>query len=185
MKKTTPQFLAALAVAGTALVSQLASAADNGDGTITFKGNITAQTCTINGNGSGAKDFTVTLPTVAVTTLSTAGQTAGRTPFTIALTNCTPDSGNARAYFEPGVTTDGVTGNLKLDAGGATNVQIGLLNGDLTEIKAGFAEASQNSKSAPISAGSATLPYFAQYVSTGTATAGAADSSVMYTIVYQ
>lgn len=184
MKKTTPQFLAALAVAGTALVSQLASAADNGDGTITFKGNITAQTCTINGNGSGAKNFLVTLPTVSVTTLASPGQTAGRTPFTIALTDCTPDSGNARAYFEPGATTDGVTGNLKLDAGGATGVQIGLLNGDLTEIKAGFAEPTQNSKPVAISAGSATLPYFAQYVSTGTATAGAANSSVMYTIIY-
>ena len=182
MKKTTPKFLAALAIASTALVSQFASA--NGDGTITFNGNITAQTCTINGNGSGAKDFLVTLPPVSVTTLANAGQTAGRTRFTIALTNCTPDSGNAHTYFEPGITTDAATGYLKLDAGGATNVQIGLLNGDLTEIKAGFPDSAQNSKPAPISAGSATLPYFAQYVSTGTATAGAANSSVMYTIIY-
>ncbi|PRE84487.1 fimbrial protein, partial [Burkholderia gladioli] len=56
------------------------------DGTITFMGNVTAQTCTINGNGSGSKNFTVTLPTVSASSLATAGATAGATPFNIALT---------------------------------------------------------------------------------------------------
>ncbi len=178
------KLLASLIIAGTALVSQYASAAD---GTITFNGMVTAQTCTINGNGSGAKNFTVTLPTVSASTLAADGATAGRTPFSIELTNCTPASGNVHTYFEPGSTTDATTGRLKVAVGGATNVQIGLQNGDFTDIKAGFADASQNSHSVAISAaGAATLPYHAQYVATGgAATAGAANSSVMYTIVYQ
>lgn len=172
-----------LVLAGAATATQFASAAD---GTITFSGNVTAQTCTINGNGSSSNNFTVTLPTVSTSALASAGQTAGRTPFSIALTACTPASGNVRVYFEPGPTVDTSTGNLILASGGATNVQIGLLNADLTAIKLGAADASQNSKSVAISAtGAATLPFYAQYFSTGTATAGAANSSVMYTLAYQ
>lgn len=155
------------------------------DGTITFNGSITAQTCTINGNGAGAKDFTVKLPTVSASALATAGQTAGRTPFTISLSACTPATGSVHTFFESGTTTDTQTGNLKLATGGATNVQIGLLNGDTTPIKAGFTDASQNSQSVALASGSVTLPYFAQYVATGAATAGAATSTVQYTIAYQ
>jgi major type 1 subunit fimbrin (pilin) len=155
------------------------------DGTITFNGSITAQTCTINGNGAGSNDFTVTLPTVSASALSAAGQTAGRTPFNIVLTACTPATGNVHTFFESGPTTDATTGNLVLQAGGATNVQIGLENADFSPIKAGFADASQNSASVAINSGAASLSYYAQYVATGAATAGAANSSVMYTIAYQ
>lgn len=180
MKK---KLISALFVAGAAMAAQGAFAAD---GTITFTGNITAQTCTINGNGSGSKDFTVALPTVSASTLATAGTFAGRTPFSIALSACTPTSGNVHTYFEPGPTVDANTGMLALDAGGATNVEIGLQNADLSNINVGAADASQNSKSVAIDAsGSATLSYYAQYVATGPATAGAANSSVMYTMSYE
>ncbi|WMD18512.1 fimbrial protein [Achromobacter seleniivolatilans] len=176
------KLLTALIIAGTAMASQMASAAD---GTITFNGNVTAQSCTINGGGA-ASNFAVTLPTVSTSSLAAAGQTAGRTPFSIELTNCSPTSGNVHTFFESGPTTDLTTGHLIVAQGGAMNVQIGLQNGaDQTDIKAGFADAAQNSKSVAISAGSATLPYYAQYVATGAATAGAANSSVMYTIAYQ
>lgn len=175
------KFVSSLLLAGATMASQAAFAAN---GTITFTGNVTAQTCTINGTGSN--NFTVTLPTVSASTLATSGQTAGRTPFSIVLTACSPASGKVHAYFEPGSTVDPATGNLVLAAGGATNVQIGLLNNDLTAIKLGAADASQNSKSVDVSAaGGATLPFQAQYIATGVATAGAANSSVMYTLVYQ
>lgn len=174
------------ALLGTAVLAVSQSAAAS-DGQITFNGNITAQTCTINGNGSGGKDFTVTLPTVSTSTLTAAGQTAGRTPFNIALSACTPASGNVHTFFEPGPTTDATTGRLVLNAGGASNVQLGLLNAaDFSAIKAGFADASQNSQSVAISAsGAATLSYYVQYVATGVAGAGVANSSVLYTIAYQ
>lgn len=182
---TQTKLFAALLLAGTALGAQCAHAAD---GTITFNGKITAQTCTINGNGSGGKNFTVTLPTVAASTLQAAASTAGRTPFSIALTDCTPTSGNVHTFFESGATTDLGTGNLILDSGPtpvATNVQIGLLNADASIIKAGFADAQQNSKAVALNNGAATLQYYAQYVSTGNAGAGSANSSVMYTIAYE
>lgn len=167
-----------------AITSQFAFAAD---GTITINGNVTAQTCTINGNGSGSNNFTVTLPSVSASALTTAGDKAGETPFSIALTACTPASGTVHTYFEPGATVNTATGNLIVAAGGALNVEIGLENGvDSSPIALGAADTAQNSKTAAIGTdGTATLPYFAQYVATGTATPGLANSSVMYTLVYQ
>ncbi|WP_302058795.1 fimbrial protein [Paraburkholderia sp. CNPSo 3274] len=176
------KLLSILVATGAALMAQGAFAAD---GTIQFTGNITAQTCTINGNGSGSNNFTVALPTVSASTLATAGQTAGRTPFNIALSACTPDSGNVHTYFEAGPTVNAATGHLVLNAGGATNVEIGLQNNNFTNIGLGAADASQNSLPVAINNGSATLNYYAQYVATAAATAGAANSSVMYTIAYQ
>ncbi|ABF11116.1 fimbrial protein [Cupriavidus metallidurans] len=169
--------LSTLVVSSLGLASQFAAAAD---GTITFNGQVTSNTCTING---GTPDFTVTLPTVAAGTLSASGNTAGRTSFNIALTSCTGSS--AHTYFEAGPTTDSA-GRLMLTTGStASNVQIQLLNGsDQTLVKAGFADASQNSLSASISGGSATLTYYAEYYATGAAGAGSANSSVMYTIAY-
>ncbi|HIC7210212.1 fimbrial protein [Burkholderia stabilis] len=155
------------------------------DGTITFTGSVNAQTCTVNGNGGGTKDFTVALPSVSASALSTAGQVAGQTPFSISLTKCSSPTGSVHTFFEPGATTDLTTGNLIVASGGATNVQIGLANADLSPIKAGAADASQNSKSVQIIDNAATLQYYARYVATGAATSGAANSSVMYSLVYQ
>ncbi|SOY67279.1 F17 fimbrial protein (plasmid) [Cupriavidus taiwanensis] len=181
---TNNKLLAALIVAGIAMGAQFAHAAD---GTITFNGSITAQTCKINGNGSGNHDFTVLLPTVSTSTLKQAGDVAGQTPFNIALTECTPDTGNVHTFFEAGPTTDASTGNLILDANGATNVQIRLLNGGTanTPIKAGYTNLAQNSNAVALVNGAATLWYYAQYYATGQASAGSANSSVMYSIAYE
>jgi major type 1 subunit fimbrin (pilin) len=175
------KLLSALVLAGTAMVAQVAVAHD---GVISFNGHVVAQTCAINGNGTGNNDFLVTLPTVSTSALKAAGEAAGRKRFSIALSGCNPPSGTVHTYFEPGPTTDSTTGNLKLAAGGATNVQIGLLNQDFTPIRVGFADTAQNSLSAAISGGSALLEYYAEYVAIGTAGAGAANSSVMYTLAY-
>ncbi|WP_455279517.1 fimbrial protein [Cupriavidus necator] len=174
-------FAPAILAAGIVFASQAAHAAD---GTITFNGSITAQSCTINGNGTGSKSFTVTLPTVSASTLNAAGATAGRTAFTIGLSNCTPNTGNVHTYFEAGPTTDLNTGNLILDPDGAANVQIGLRNADLSQIKAGFADSAQNSHPVSLTNGAANLTYYAEYVATDVAGTGAANSSVMYTIAY-
>jgi major type 1 subunit fimbrin (pilin) len=170
-------------IVAAALAAALPMTSHAADGTITFTGTIVSQTCTINGNGSGSKDFAVALPTVSASALNGAGQKAGRTPFNIQLTACS-GTGNVHAYFEPGATTDAGTGNLKLNAGGADMVQIGLLNDDFSPIVMGAADVAQNSHAVSVASGTATLPYFAEYVATGVATAGAANSSVMYTLVY-
>ncbi|CAE6871110.1 Major fimbrial subunit SMF-1 [Paraburkholderia aspalathi] len=167
----------------------LFSAAHAADGTITFTGRISASTCTIAGDG-GSASFTVALPTVSASTLSSTGKTAGRTPFTIVLSGCSPTTGTVHTFFESGATTDTASGRLNLSAAAAgstnaTNVQIQLLNSDASIISAGSADSTQNSLSASIASGSATLRYFAQYYATGAATAGGANTLVTYTMSYQ
>ncbi|MFY3152448.1 fimbrial protein [Achromobacter xylosoxidans] len=171
----------ALTLSACAFLPQVAAAAD---GTIQFNGRITAQTCTING-GSG-RDFTVTLPTVSASSLSAADATAGNTRFQIALTNCTPQAGNVRAFFEHVAGTN-PSGDLNIATGNgnAANVRIRLLNANGSRIVVGAPEPLQNSQSTALSEGAATLVYAAQYVATGQATAGAATASVQYTIAYQ
>ena len=116
-----------------ALALTFGSAAHAADGTITFTGSISAQTCTINGNGSGGTDFTVTLPTVAASALPSDGATSGRTPFSIAVSGCSTKSGTVSTWFEPGSNVDATSGLLKnTAAGGAANVQVGLLQNDGT-----------------------------------------------------
>jgi len=173
---------------GTLLAVPMAARA--ADGTITFNGNITGQTCDINGNGTGSTDFTVTLPTVSKSTLASAGSWAGRTPFSIQLSNCTPATGNVATYFEPGASVDLSTGQLIVDSGSnaATNVELALLNGDTSQIQVGATTNgadSSGSQSVALSSGAATLDYYVQYVAyNGAATPGSVTSRVNYTIVY-
>lgn len=175
------KLISTLVLTAAATTSQFAAAAD---GVITFTGNVTAQTCTINGSAA-ARNFTVALPKVSKASLGANGATAGRTPFAITLSACDPATGTVHAFFEAGPTVDAASGRLNLVGGGAGNVQIELLNSDMSPIKAGFADASQNSKAVTLATGAGTLSYYAQYVATGVATAGAANSNVTYTIAYQ
>ena len=162
-----------------------APAAFASDGTITFNGKITATTCQISGNGGGSS-FDVNLDEVSSTALPTDKATAAPRGFTIALSNCTPASGNAAVYFEPGATVDTTTGQLLNVNGTATNVELGLLNGDSSVIKLGQNSDTQNVKWASISSGAATFQYYAQYVAKGgAATAGSVKSSVTYSVIYQ
>ncbi|KVH40716.1 fimbrial protein [Burkholderia cepacia] len=173
--------IATLAVAAAAVLPTVSHAAD---GTITIKGNIGTQTCTIDGNGSGSKNFSVPLPKVSTAALSSGGSTAGRTPFYIGLSNCSPSTGKVYTHFEPGTTVNSTTGQLLNASGSAKNVEVGLLNGDHTNI--GLGKADENSKPVDLVNGAAKLPYYAQYVATGgSATQGTVNTSVMYSIMYQ
>jgi len=156
------------------------------DGTINITGMVSASTCKINGAVSPVA-VAVALPTVSTAALAAAGNVAGRTPFTIALTGCTVALTKAQTYFEPGPTVDTATNNLLLQggAGVAANVELQLLNADFTQILLGNAATSQNSLQANLVSGAANLNYYAQYVATGVSGAGTANSSVTFTMVYQ
>ncbi|MBR8335380.1 fimbrial protein [Burkholderia ambifaria] len=170
------------ALVATASVAAFAPAAHAADGLIEFNGALTAATCKVNG---GSSNFAVTLPTVSTSTLATKGSWAGRQAFKLSLTECQPSTGIVSAYLEPGPTVSPDTGNLKVDAGGASNVEIALLNGTYDKINAAAAIGSQNVDKVNISAGKADLQFYAQYESLGGATSGPAKSRVNYTIVYQ
>lgn len=147
------------------------------DGTITFKGKVTDQSCTI--STPAGRNFTVTLPTVSVGSLATAGQTAGKVPFAINLTNC-PQM-DVAAHFEPGNTVDYSTGRLNnQDSNGAKNVQVQLLK----DAKTLPITRTQDPQWVTPKDGNANLEYFAQYYATGAATPGNLETNVMYSIVY-
>ena len=160
--------------------------ANAADGTITINGEITDKTCDI--VTPAGKDFAVQLPKVSQNTLSTSGSTAGRTPFTIKLANCS--QGKVATYFEPGANVDFASGRLKNTlTGGAKNVQVQLLGDNsqfLPILAVGANGAQANSQWVDVVAnGGADLNYFAEYYATGAAAAGLVKTSVQYTIIYQ
>ena len=168
-----------LAASALALGSVAAHATD---GTVTINGKVTDQTCKVSAN---SKDITVTLPTVGVGSLATAGTTAGRTPFTINLENC--KAGDVSAFFETGGNVDAASGRLN-NTGNASNVQVQLLSDSsvVIPVLANAAQAPVTTKATVAKDGdSAALNYYAEYYATGAAKAGDVATSVQYTINYQ
>jgi major type 1 subunit fimbrin (pilin) len=199
----TTQIKRVLIAAGfaTAMVLPLSSQAS--DGTITFTGAVTANTCTVSVNSSGA-DATVALPTVSTAALTNAAAktTAAGTFFNMAVSGCTAtpvaDIGGqapttVAIYFEAGPNVDEVTGGL-INAAGGSNVEVNLYNASAasvvgTQIKPGT-QTNQPSHQAIGTGG--TQWFYAGYSTAGTnglsgaaATAGAVSTSVTYSLVYQ
>ncbi|AOY02228.1 hypothetical protein BJP62_05925 [Jeongeupia sp. USM3] len=167
--------LAAIAIAA-GFSAMSASAAD---GTISFTGEISASTCEVSG-ASGAVD--VTLPTVGLTSLKAAGDTAGATPFSISVTNCAM-GGKTYAYFEAGANTNS---QGRLDStGSATGVEVEILNKDETPINVGGAGDQGVAKVDVDASGDATLQYLARYYATAAAGAGNVATSVQYSVIYE
>jgi major type 1 subunit fimbrin (pilin) len=155
--------------------------ANAADGTISFKGNVTANTCTIKVNDGGATN-TVTLPNVTSSQLAAAGDTATPTEVRIGLSSCSTAVSSARAFFEAGPNVTATTHNLK-NNGTAKNVEVQLLTPTDTVITIG--DTSQ--RSAPgvtVTDGTAVMTYKAQYYATAAADAGTVDTSVTYSVDY-
>lgn len=184
MKKTILPLL--LASAG--LLSTVTAYAS--DGTITFNGNVIASTCKPDG---GPADLTVTLPPVSTTALGESGKAAGRTPFSLSLTGCATTTGNptkVSVAFEAGPSVNQSTGRLILDQGteeapGAKNVELQVLNAQQQPVKVGAA-GDQNALVVDIGQdGKAKMDYYAEYMATGVAEAGAVNTRVQYSLSYQ
>ncbi|HGA3108485.1 TPA: fimbrial protein [Enterobacter hormaechei] len=183
------KFKVVTTVVGFAVAAAFSANSMAADGTITINGKITDTTCNISVDG-GEKNATVTLPTVSASSLTAAGVTAGATPFSISLSDCSGTSLNtATTYFEPGAYVDSTTGRLNIDktaTDAATNVQVELLNADMKSINVGASTVQgQNDIPVDISGGNGTLNYFAQYHATGVSTAGSVTTQVDYTMTYE
>lgn len=173
---------AVAAVLGSVGMAQAAST-----GTITFNGELTATTCDVIVDGQAA-DATVVLPTVGINQLTTAGQTAGRTGFNMALKDCAGTLKTASAFFEAGSSVDLVTGRLKNVSGDATNVGLQLRDGSSASqavIQAGNSNQTNNTTYVDVATGSANLPYAVEYYADGATTAGTVVSNVVYSIQYK
>jgi major type 1 subunit fimbrin (pilin) len=160
--------------------------AASGTGTINFEGTLTGSTCDADVGGSGS-DASIELPVVSISQLTNAGDTAGRTTFTINLTGCSGVLTTASAYFESGASVDPTSGHLTNTGGSATNVSLQLLDGagSNTVIKAGSTSQIDDTSYSDIQTGSAQLPYAVEYYADDTTTAGNVSSNVVYSIQYK
>jgi major type 1 subunit fimbrin (pilin) len=179
MKKLT--IVASLiAVFGTVGMAQAAST-----GTITFNGELTANTCDVTIDGQQT-DATVILPTVSTGTLDSANRTAGDTSFMMALENCADSTQTASAFFQAGPTVD-ANGRLK-NGGTASNVSLQLLDGSSAVqdvINIGSQEQVGRTVYKEIVGGRVSLPYIVRYFAEDATTAGTVISNVVYSIQYQ
>lgn len=149
------------------------------DGTINFTGNITDTACKVD---PGSANQTVNLGTVSTSALETAGTTASPTRFSIVLSDCPASVTSAHVRFD-GPASPANHQVLALNSGQtATNVGVALYEADSnTMIPVG-----EQSKSVNLTAESNnTLHYFAKYYATADkVTAGTANSTTAFTIVY-
>lgn len=156
-------------------------------GTITFNGELTANTCEVTVDGQAA-DAVVVLPTVGINQLQTVARTAGDTGFVMLLNNCAGTLQTASAFFQAGTTVDIVTGRLKNIGGNANNVSLQLLDGSSAStsvIQVGAQDQRINTVYKSIANGSASLPYIVRYYAEAPVTAGTVVSNVVYSIQYQ
>lgn len=195
----------ALIAAGVTAVMVIPMAGQASDGTITFTGAVTANTCTISVNG-GAATTTVALPTVdtAALTGTSPKTTAAGTFFSMAVTNCTSPAvadigGSAPThvaiYFEAGLYVDQATGGLINAAASGSNVEVMLYNASGSATAAATVVGTQIMPGTPthqpaalaIGAGG-TQWFYAGYSTTGAAasgaTAGAVSTQITYSLVY-
>ncbi|WP_260676930.1 fimbrial protein [Limnobaculum zhutongyuii] len=165
---------ALIATASLSAVSAFAA-----DGKINFVGAITADPCTVVNDISNP--LTVTLGTVANTAFKNAGDVAAPTKFTIALKNCPATVTSAKVKFD-GTADSNVNTILALtqETGVATNVGI-----QLTDSKNVVVPLHTASSAYSLATGDNNLDFVARYYATAaTVTAGPANSTSNFTIVY-
>jgi len=200
----------AMIAAGITTAMALPLSGQASDGTISFTGAVTANTCTVSVNASGA-NATVALPTVSTSALTNAATktTAAGTFFNMAVSACTatvvdiPNVAGAstpahvpttvQIYFEAGPNVDEVTGGL-INTVTGSNVEVNLYNASAASIVGTqIMPGTQTNQPLAQAIGSAgTQWFYAGYSTAGTnglagavATAGAVNTSITYSLVYQ
>ena len=169
------------AMAMAALLAPLAVSAS--DGAITFGRNLKTETCTI----TAPANFTVTLPTVPVSSLAKLYDQAGETQFSIAVSNCTAGITGANVFFEDGPNVLSFDDTLKNTAssGAASNVELVIKTADggaIDLVSLGSIQYSQFNSN--ISSNAGRLDFRVAYIATGLVTPGTVQSSVTYSMVY-
>lgn len=170
MKRLSGAALLFVLMMGTAF-----GAADTG--TIQFSGTLTTSSCNVDNLEQ------VQLPRIPTSRLQTATSTAGRTQFTITLSNCVIDAGGAvKIGFRNGTNIDQTTGNLK-EAADITHVQIRLLNSAQAEINL-----VNNTNSLPLipTGANASFTLYAEYYApgAGVVTPGSVVASLPFDLIY-
>jgi len=148
-------------------------------GTVTFNGELIADTCEVD---TASEDRQVTLPTLSVQKLATAGQVDGSTTFDINVINCDPSITNVGVHYEAiGTNFNPATGSLLNTApvNSAGNVEVALFEIDGTSISVG-----QSGATIPVAAGGATVKGIGAYRATAATTPGLVTAQVVYNLHY-
>lgn len=176
-----------LTLCAMALAAASTSALAATQGTVTFNGQLTADTCEISPE---SENRVVPLPPVAIATLNGPGIEAGTTGFELNVVNCPSDITQVAAHFEAigSSGADTATGNLtnaSTDANPATNVQVRLFDADGNHLPVGSTGPGVDIvRPTPTSNGTATMYYAGGYYSTAATTAGPVYAQVRYTLAY-
>ena len=166
-----------------AMMSSSAFAASTN--TVQFKGEVNAQTCTVNINGNSTAPI-VLLPTVSTGSLNAAKATAGDTKFTVNVTGCnTTDAATISTVLAGNsITTNSNLGNV---GGTATNVSIQILDSDgstaLTFVNGSTVKTTSFNKTASSATASQELSA-RYYAETAGVTPGTVIASAQYSISY-
>lgn len=182
---------AAIALAAGVFAMGNAHAQAANGGTMTFNGAVIDATCTVrggSGSDGGQGNFTVALDPVPATSLTAAGATANRKPFSVVIGG--PGQGScvngkvARLSFVPSSPRiDAATGTLNNALPNeAANTNIQILDSTNTPIN--LASVANGVNSPVIADNTTTINLGAQYYATGAATAGQVSTNVQYGVTY-
>jgi major type 1 subunit fimbrin (pilin) len=142
------------------------------------------KTCTVS---PSSQSILVNLPSVSKQQLNAAGQTAGKTMFSITMTGCTYPSSNSSNYVATATWQFTMGNSSSLIANTAispaANVQIQLLDANGNAISTGGTVATTINAAAQLP--TYTQYYYAQYYAYGAAGAGAVTGVATYSMTYQ
>lgn len=175
--------LATTALSTVAVLAALSTSAFATDGSITFEGLVTSDTCSVSVNGASSST-TVTLDPVAASTLASATKTSGAMPFTIALSQCNNPTGTVYAFFEPNAANVSENGRLNNVSGTAANVTLQLKDEGGSVINIGNDDQKANPFTQTMVNGATTLNYSVEYFAEEAVTPGTVLTSVTYAINY-
>lgn len=154
-----------------------AAGTQSAGGVVEFSGEIVDNSCNVT---ASSKDVKVDLGKWAASYFTAAKTETTKTPFRIQIDSC-PTSVKTVAVLFDG-QKDATDATLLAVAGGATGVGIKLYNGDASNSQVSLGSVSA---SVPVAAGKATVPFFADYISTvATVTSGAANGVANFLMVY-
>jgi major type 1 subunit fimbrin (pilin) len=180
----------ALMAAGIVTAMALPLSSQASDGTITFTGAVTASTCTLKVNGTANNGTaTVALPIVdtAALTNSAPKTTAGGTFFSIGGVGPAAPT-QVSIYFEAGPNVDEVTGGL-INTVTGSNVEVNLYNAsNATIVGTQIMPGTPTNQPTALTVTGGTQWFYAGYSTAGAAaqaTAGAVNTSITYSLIYQ
>lgn len=157
------------------------------DGTITFDGNVTAQTCVVEPISNGPRDgnnFVVNLPGISAHSLKMPGMRGANIPFHIVVGSGSQPclEGSVRGMFR-NVGDNNPAGRLS-NRGTASNVDVVVLNELHVDVDL---NSSANSLRVPIdpAIGVGVLSWYSSYHATAAAGPGTVTARVEYVLDYQ